>query len=102
MLLKLFWFVVASLAVYRCASIVTSELGPFDIFESLRNWSKINAVWLWKGLKCFSCTSVWFGAFFSIFLADTFAQWLIYTFAVSALALFIYTLDALISKRLAA
>lgn len=93
------WFILSAIATYRCASIVSSEEGPGDIFQKLRDWALANATWLYKGLKCFACTSVWFGTFFSLLIAKSFSQWLILTFAISGLAILIYIVDAWITRK---
>lgn len=94
------WVILASLATFRCASIVTSEDGPFAVFSRLRNWASMKARWLYEGLRCYACTSVWFGVFFAIWLAGSVAKFIILAFAISALSLFVYMIDALMSKKL--
>lgn len=49
--------VLGVLAVYRIASLLTSEDGPWDIMVRLRRWAG-EGFW-GKLLDCFACSSVW-------------------------------------------
>lgn len=61
-------FVIAILAVYRVALMVSSEKGPFAIFEGLRG-AVAKAFppkdgkqhWLDQGINCPLCISFWLG-----------------------------------------
>lgn len=50
--------VMASLAVYRVARMITQEDGPFDGFTRLRT-AMGQATWLGRGFHCVLCLSFW-------------------------------------------
>lgn len=84
-------FVLVSLAVYRCATMVALEYGPFDIFARLRgenpndphaNFGRRKNV-LQKLLSCPHCLGVWFALAGTPFLPYYGVGW----FVVNVLAL---------------
>lgn len=61
-------FVIGVLAVYRVAVMVSSEKGPFAIFEGLRNAAAKafppkdgKQHWIDQGVNCPLCISFWLG-----------------------------------------
>ena len=89
--------IVLGLAVWRVASIISNEEGPFDIFGRLRLWAgeyEVNNIrsattWYGKGLTCIFCVSVWFGfLFFGLYMLNaSLGLYLALPFALSALAI---------------
>lgn len=53
--------VLATLAVWRVANMITdtAEIGPFRIFEWLRDMSWSVATWFGEGWNCIWCMSFW-------------------------------------------
>lgn len=49
---------LAVLAVYRVARMLTQEDGPFDLFTRLRA-AVGQSTWVGRGLHCFMCVSFW-------------------------------------------
>jgi len=89
--------ILAALAAWRLAYMVTSELGPWDVFKQLRDrlgvpylrddgWPDSNAGRLFS---CVKCMSVWAAALFG-FLALTPLWWISLPLALSAPAVFIH------------
>lgn len=94
--------IILGFAVWRGTSLLSSERGPFDMFEKLRtacgvHYTKDNHGYespqsdrqLGKLISCPYCISVWLGAIASV-LYITFgivAVWLALPLALSALAL---------------
>lgn len=70
------WFVVAALATYRIAMLITWDNGPWDIFERLReaagayeyDQDKRPASLVGKLVTCPYCVGVWAGAFCALLL----------------------------------
>lgn len=89
-------FFLLSFAVWRVASLFAREDGPFDVFIRFRVKIGVKEVgtdseygenWFTKGILCVWCSSIWFAAFGSPFIVDSFQQWIIYTLAASAMAI---------------
>jgi hypothetical protein len=50
------------LAVFRSATMVTQEEGPFEVFSTLRG--KVGqSTWVGRGFHCLLCVSFWLSAF---------------------------------------
>jgi len=83
-------YLILMLATWRLSSLITHELGPFDIFERFRvvigvregEYGKYGTNQLSKGIACLWCVSVWVGLFWvvSYMLFDI---WLALPFALS-------------------
>lgn len=55
-----FTFIVAILAAYRVAVMVSREEGPFSVFSNLRGHLDPNQeTWLGRGINCAACVSIW-------------------------------------------
>lgn len=52
-------FVIASLAIYRVARMITEEDGPAFVFKRLRGRYSNDKRSFDVGLRCFYCVSVW-------------------------------------------
>jgi len=51
-----------ALATWRLARMLAKEDGPFEVFQSLRNWAAQKApTWVSMGLSCIACLSFWIG-----------------------------------------
>lgn len=98
--LFLVYYVLAVLAVYRLAYMLTADTGPARIFEHIRYWVANRygtSSWQYEGATCFFCQSVWYAtpaAIFAIllfpFLRDTWwaaiGWWVILWLAIAGLA----------------
>lgn len=61
---------LACLAVYRVARMVSQEDGPFDAFTRLRA-AVGQSSWIGRGFHCFMCVSVYVAAVAAVFLVLT-------------------------------
>lgn len=53
-------FVLAALATFRAALMVSTEEGPFSVFTRLRGaLDPDQKTWLGRGVNCVFCTSFW-------------------------------------------
>ncbi len=53
-------FIIAILATYRLAHMMTREDGPFDVFANLRGaMDPEQKTWWGRGLNCALCVSFW-------------------------------------------
>ena len=53
-------FIVAILAAYRLAVMISREEGPWSVFANIRGRFDPNqATWIGRGLNCAACVSVW-------------------------------------------
>lgn len=53
-------FLVALMAAYRLAFMISREEGPFSVFASIRGRLDPNQqTWIGRGLNCAACVSVW-------------------------------------------
>lgn len=66
------WIVIASLANYKAAHMISQDGddGPFDIFKKWRSFVGTTS-WIGRGFHCLSCTSFW-GALVAALLVGTF------------------------------
>lgn len=73
------YFIIYSMAIWRIASLLVREAGPWNIFITFREWSGIrhddggfpmlvpdNV--LAQALSCIWCSSLWVAFFFTIFM----------------------------------
>lgn len=92
----MFELILLSLTVWRISSLVKDESGPFDIFETFREWvySKDNRLFVGI-IECFWCLSIWIAFLVSmlgiVFNIVNWNELFFYTFATSAIAIFIDT-----------
>lgn len=61
-------FIIASLAIYRVARMVTEEDGPMFIFKRVRDARTDDKRSLDVGLRCFYCVSVWIALLVTVLL----------------------------------
>ncbi len=61
-----FEFLLATLASWRIAYLLTQEDGPWDMFVGLRRI--VAGTMLGRALDCFYCTSVWVAAPFALWV----------------------------------
>ena len=54
-------FIILTLAVWRCSSLLANEPGPWKCFERFRDWICEHHHELGEGLTCEWCNSVWIG-----------------------------------------
>lgn len=86
-------FLISSLAVWRITHMLLEENGPWELFKRVQNWSDSrNPNVLKEMLQCFYCTSVWVSLPFAIYLGANFIEYIIYTMALSAVAMLIQTI----------
>lgn len=79
-------FLIVALAIYRLSIMITTEYGPFDVFESLRNGLP-KASMLGKLVRCPFCVSMWLGFVGSALLPWLgFVWYLTIAFALSGVA----------------
>lgn len=89
---------ILSLAVWRWASFLAREEGPFYIFTTVRHWlgvrynekSEMVATNHWaEGALCLWCNSMWFALLFEFCYAwyPAYTVWVLLPFALSAAAI---------------
>lgn len=64
-MLYIFSLVMAPFAVYRIATMIALEEGPFEIFTKFRNLF-LSPNWIGRGVRCPSCISFWAGLVMAI------------------------------------
>lgn len=66
------WLLVALaiLGTYRVGNMLTTEEGPFGLFEKFRNLF-LTEGWLARGVRCFYCVSFWVALPLAILLATS-------------------------------
>lgn len=92
----LFLFILG-LAVWRCATLLSSERGPFAMFEKIRHllgvrydgYNVITSSELSKLISCPACNSVWLGAIATVLyiVLGIVIVWIALPFALSAFAI---------------
>jgi hypothetical protein len=90
--------VIAILAVYRVAVMVSSEKGPFAIFEGLRDLvgktfppKNGKQSWVDQGINCPLCISFWLGfAAAPIVRPSSVYEFVLYALAISGGAVAVY------------
>lgn len=91
-------FIIYSLAVWRLSSLLSIELGPFDIFEKFRlligvKYNEYSQAYgtnvIAEGILCKWCNSIWLGIIITIidYFNKTTAMVIMIPFAISALSL---------------
>jgi hypothetical protein len=94
---------VLILATWRLTSLFTQELGPFDVFERLRDWvgeqghKNPVAREISRGLACFWCNSLWWATLLALLslVAEPLPMLLLYALAASAGAILLEEARAL-------
>jgi len=67
--MQFYWFFLGTLAVWRVSHLFTSEAGPWDVLDQLRNRLRSS---LLQGLfNCFYCMSLWVAMGFALVLGET-------------------------------
>lgn len=61
-------FLIAGLATYRIARMLTEEDGPFSVFLRFRNRYTDDRDWFAIGIRCPYCVGFWVAAFVVLFL----------------------------------
>ncbi len=67
-MLDVMTFVIASLATYRIARMISDEDGPFDVFLRFRNRFTDDTDWFAKGIRCPYCVGFWVALVAVLFL----------------------------------
>lgn len=80
-----FRFLLATLAVWRVAHMITHEDGPWDVFAGLRRG--LGNGLLGKLVSCFYCLSIWVAVPFIWFFAGTPAERFVVWLALSGAAI---------------
>lgn len=107
MIERLAAIVIMGLAVWRLASLLARERGPYAIFDRFRHWCGIRYTEIWQGdvkvttgvetdtelaklVGCVWCNSVWLGLAASVFytLVVGFDVWVVmFPFGISTVAI---------------
>jgi len=92
---------ILGLAAFRLSSLFANEHGPLDLFGRIRRLAgarydkqsrEVPTTELSRGLMCVWCNSVWFGiALALVYLLWQPVIWLCLPFAISAIAIIIFT-----------
>jgi hypothetical protein len=90
------------LATWRLSSLIATEKGPLNIFDSIRKAVAMRGAdgnrffaSLSDGVHCLWCVSVWIGALLALLVSNTLTEWIFYSLAASSGAIII---DSLIRK----
>jgi hypothetical protein len=75
---------LAVLATWRVAHLLSREDGPADIIVRLRRRAGASA--LGRAMDCFQCASLWVAAPFALFVSDRPVEWLMSWLAASGAA----------------
>ena len=91
-----FWLmlVIAGLATYRLARMLSREEGPWSLFLLTRK--KIDPeqkTWIGRGIRCPLCLGFWVGIVLTPFLFIPYAIFLLVPFALSAISCFMYKVE---------
>ena len=82
---ELIVLLILSLAVWRLTKMFVNEVGPYKLFERLRN-KIIN--YPWSPVHCFKCTSIWTSFFLTFLLHPSIETFFLYWLGASTLAIF--------------
>jgi hypothetical protein len=74
-------FIIAALAIYRAARMVTEEDGPMFIFRRLRDAHTNDKHSFDVGIRCFYCVSVWIAPVVVVMLC-VFGDWPIWLWPI--------------------
>jgi len=96
----IFYFALASLAVFRLSKMIATEQGPFDCFWHIRHYVALRFLpksnrqhWIDAGWNCPKCLSFWLGFIFAIFLnPENVVQYVIIALAISAVTVLLVNL----------
>lgn len=90
--MEFYWFILAVLAVWRVAHLLTAEDGPFDLFARIRETVGIG---FWgKLLDCFDCVSLWVAVPIALQLGKSMQEKLLLWLACSGGAIILERLTA--------
>lgn len=79
--------VIAALAVFRLAYLITKESGPFFFFWRVRKEAKKQGGSLAEGIQCSYCCQVWASIAITAYLAQLFrCLWLDYIIVILSVA----------------
>jgi len=64
--------IIWSLIVYRVATDVAEQDGPFEVFALIRGWAAHDRLpdWFYNGIHCPICISWWLGAIVALYHTD--------------------------------
>lgn len=91
-------FLIVALAVWRIASLLANEEGPFDVFEKFRdligvrydeNSERYGTNVVADAFTCVWCLSIWIGFIVAIYQANTVIDWAFRALALSTVAIII-------------
>lgn len=83
--MRLYWFVLGTLGVWRIVHLLNAEDGPWDLLVRLR---RLAGDGFWGGLlDCFYCLSLWIAAPFAYFLGEGWREKLLLWPALSGAAI---------------
>lgn len=91
-------FLIVALAVWRIASLLANEEGPFDVFEKFRdligvrydeNSERYGTNVVADAFTCVWCLSIWIGFIAAIYQANTVIDWAFRALALSTVAIII-------------
>jgi len=89
--------VIAALATYRVAKMLSSEEGPFSLFDKFRDlFQKEN--WIGRGVRCPWCISFW-AAMVSVLMIYLGLRWILLWPAISGAAVLLDQLARRIEDR---
>ena len=83
--MEVFWFGVASLAVWRATHLLVFEDGPFAAVARLRRL----AARFTRVFDCFYCLSLWLAAPLALLMGDTWLRTALLWLAISAVSIFV-------------
>lgn len=84
--------ILAALAIYRVAHMVTLETGPFGLCERWRGWVFMHAgkdSWITEGVNCPLCVSFWLSLIAALLLAPVEA-WVLVWLGLAGAALVLH------------
>jgi hypothetical protein len=84
LIIALLKFPIACLAIWRIASLITGEEGPWGIFRRIRAYVTLSSPSLGEGIHCLWCISLWISPFLAFWITTDIPTWVIATFALSA------------------
>lgn len=88
--------IILGLCAWRLSSLLARERGPLDILCYIRKYIYRITVYnnivgkifmsINNGVACVWCSSVWFGALLSLAVSENIVEWIIYSLAISTIA----------------
>ncbi len=83
--MQFYWFILATLSVWRVTHLLHAEDGPWDIVVTLRR--AVGNGFLGRLMDCFYCLSLWISVPFSIVLAERWSEGVMLWLSFSACAI---------------